>query len=286
MTIQIGWIIAISCTLGGYVLHGGNPLVLWQPTEVLTIVGAAVGTMLASNTVTNLKATMAAIGTAFKTKSAVKQYHLDLLCLMFEILQKIKRDGLMSLEGDIEQPESSPLFEKYPNILKDHHLVDFITDYLRMMLGGALDVIQIESLMEQELDVHHQEQHIPIGAVAALADGLPAFGIVAAVMGVVQTMGSIGLPPAELGKLIGAALVGTFLGILLAYAIVTPVAKVLEQNLASDTRSFMAVKAILIASLNNFPPASAIEFGRKVLYSDQRPSFTELDEGTKAVKGK
>jgi chemotaxis protein MotA len=192
----------------------------------------------------------------------------------------------MSLEGDIEQPESSPLFEKYPNILKDHHLVDFITDYLRMMLGGALDVIQIESLMEQELDVHHQELHVPITAVSNLADGLPAFGIVAAVMGVVHTMGSIGLPPAELGKLIGAALVGTFLGILLAYAIVTPIAKVLEQNLAADSRAFMSVKAILIASLNNFPPASAVEFGRKVLFSDQRPSFTELDEGTKSVKGK
>jgi len=286
MLITIGWIISIACVLGGYTLHGGNPMVLWQPTEVLTIVGAAVGTMLASNTVPNLKMTLSAIGSAFKAKKAVKQYHLDLLCLMFEILQKIKRDGLMSLEGDIEQPESSPLFEKYPNILQDHHLVDFITDYLRMMLGGALDVVQIESLMEQELDVHHQEQHIPITAVANLADGLPAFGIVAAVMGVVQTMGSIGLPPAELGKLIGAALVGTFLGILLAYAIVTPIAKVLEQNLASETRTFMVVKAILIASLNNFPPASAVEFGRKVLFSEQRSTFTELDEGTKAVKGK
>ena len=140
--------------------------------------------------------------------------------------------------------------------------------------------------MEQELDVHHQELHVPITAVSNLADGLPAFGIVAAVMGVVHTMGSIGLPPAELGKLIGAALVGTFLGILLAYAIVTPIAKVLEQNLAADSRAFMSVKAILIASLNNFPPASAVEFGRKVLFSDQRPSFTELDEGTKSVKGK
>jgi len=205
---------------------------------------------------------------------------------LFEILQKIKRDGLMSLEGDIEEPESSPLFEKYPLIMNDHHLVDFITDYLRMMLGGSLDVIQIESLMEQELDVHHQETHIPVASVTNVGDGLPAFGIVAAVMGVVHTMGSIGLPPAELGKLIGAALVGTFLGILLAYAIVSPVAKVLEQNAESDTRAYMAVKAVLIASLNNFPPAAAVEFGRKVLFSYQRPTFAELDEGTKAVKGK
>lgn len=276
----------MGCALGGYALHGGNVMVLWQPTEVLTIVGAAIGTMLASNTVANLKATFAALGSAFKSASGVKAFHLDLLCLLFEILQKIKRDGLMSLEADIEDPETSTLFEKYPAVLKNHHLTDFITDYLRMMLGGALDLVQIESLMEQELDVHHQEGHIPVSAVTNVADGLPAFGIVAAVMGVVHTMGSIGLPPAELGKLIGAALVGTFLGILLAYAFVQPVAKILEQNLSTETRAFMAVKAVLIASLNNFPPAAAIEFGRKVLFSDQRPTFLELDEGTKAVKGK
>jgi chemotaxis protein MotA len=286
MNIPIGWIIAMGCALGGYALHGGHVGVLWQPTEVLTIVGAAVGTMLASNTPTNLKAVFAALGSAFKSAGAVKKFHLDLLCLLFEILQKIKRDGLMSLEADIEEPDASPLFEKYPEILADHHLVDFITDYLRMMLGGALDLVQIESLMEQEIDVHHQEGYIPVASVTQVGDGLPAFGIVAAVMGVVHTMGSIGLPPAELGKLIGAALVGTFLGILLAYAFVQPVAKVLEQKLALDARSYMAVKAVLIASLNNFPPAAAIEFGRKVLYMEQRPTFQELDEGTKAVKGK
>jgi chemotaxis protein MotA len=286
MNIPIGWIIAMACALGGYALHGGNIMVLWQPTEVLTIVGAAVGTMIAANTPTNLKKMFAGLGGAFKAAGNVKQKSLDLLCLMFEILQKIKRDGLMSLEGDIEEPESSPLFEKYPEILKDHHLVDFITDYLRMMLGGSLDVIQIESLMEQELDVHHTEAHIPVNAVTNVGDGLPAFGIVAAVMGVVHTMGSIGLPPAELGKLIGAALVGTFLGILLAYAFVSPVAKVLEQKADAEGRFYMAIKAILIASLNNFPPAAAVEFGRKVLFSYQRPSFAELDEGTKAVKGK
>jgi chemotaxis protein MotA len=286
MNIPIGWIIAMACALGGYALHGGHIMVLWQPTEVLTIVGAAVGTMIAANTPTNLKKMFSALGGAFKNAKNVKQKSLDLLCLMFEILQKIKRDGLMSLEGDIEEPDSSPLFEKYPEILKDHHLVDFITDYLRMMLGGSLDVIQIESLMEQELEVHHHEAHIPVNAVTNVGDGLPAFGIVAAVMGVVHTMGSIGLPPAELGKLIGAALVGTFLGILLAYAFVSPVAKVLEQKAEADGRAYMAIKAILIASLNNFPPAAAVEFGRKVLFSYQRPSFAELDEGTKAVKGK
>jgi chemotaxis protein MotA len=286
MTIPLGWIIGMVCALGGYALHGGHISVLWQPTEVLTIVGAAVGYMVASNSMRILKQTMAALPTAFKGSAASKRLYLDLLCLMFEILSKIRRDGLMSMEGDIEEPHSSALFEKYPSINKDHHLIEFLTDYLRMMLGGALNVLQIESLMEQELEVHHQSAHVPVGVIQKVADALPAFGIVAAVMGVVHTMGSIGLPPAELGKLIGAALVGTFLGILLAYSFVGPVATVMEQNAEAESKSFLCVKAVLLAHLNGFTAPAAVEFGRKILYADLRPSFKELDDETKAVKGK
>ena len=285
MNIPIGWIIAMSCALGGYALHGGNTMVLWQPTEVLTIVGAAVGTMIASNSMINLKKTFAALGSAFKTKSSVKQMHLDLLCLMFEILQKIKRDGLMSLEGDIEEPEASPLFEKYPSVTKDHHLVDFITDYLRMMLGGSLDVIQIESLMEQELDVHHQEGHIPVASVTNVGDGLPAFGIVAAVMGVVHVMGSVGqVSNAELGVMIAAALVGTFLGILLAYGFVEPLGGLMEQKTEDAAKEFQCIKSTLLASMQGYNPATAIEFGRKVLFSTDRPTFSELEGHVKGKK--
>ena len=276
----------MGCALGGYALHGGNVMVLWQPTEVLTIVGAAVGTMIASNSMINLKKTFAALGSAFKTKAAVKQMHLDLLCLMFEILQKIKRDGLMSLEADIEEPHSSPLFEKYPSIAHDHHLTEFICDYLRMMLGGSLNIQQVEALMEQELETHHAEAHVPVTIIGKMADAFPAFGIVAAVMGVVMVMGSIGLPPAELGKLIGAALVGTFLGILMSYSVTGPISSALEQNEEVESKTFLAVKAVLLASLNGFPPQAAVEFGRKVLFSDMQPTFKELDEETKAVKGK
>jgi chemotaxis protein MotA len=192
----------------------------------------------------------------------------------------------MSLEADIEEPEASPLFEKYPSIAKDHHLTEFICDYLRMMLGGSLNIQQVEALMEQELETHHQEAHVPVTVIAKMADAFPAFGIVAAVMGVVMVMGSIGLPPAELGKLIGAALVGTFLGILMSYSVTGPIASALEQNEEVDGKAFLSVKAVLLASLNGFPPQAAIEFGRKVLFSDMRPSFKELDEETKAVKGK
>ncbi len=286
MLILIGWTIALACALGGYALHGGHLAVLWQPTEVLTIVGAGLGTLVASNSNRNLKKVFGGLGIAFGNPAGSKRYYLDLLCLMFEILNKIRRDGLMSMEADIEEPHASPLFEKYPAILKDHHLVDFITDYLRMMLGGSLNIIQLETLMEQELEVHHAEAHFASGAWAKVGDGLPAFGIVAAVMGVVHTMGSIGLPPAELGKLIGAALVGTFLGILLAYAIVAPIVSVIDQNNDVNGKAFLAVKSVLLASLNGYPPQAAVEFGRKILFSDQRPSFQELDEETKAVKGK
>jgi len=260
--------------------------VLWQPTEVLSIVGLAVGYLIAGNSGRAIKATMAALPRAFKSPSANKRKCLDLLCLLFEVLQKIRRDGLMSLEADIEEPEASPLFEKYPSIAKDHHLTEFICDYLRMMLGGSLNIQQVEALMEQELETHHQEAHLPVTVIAKMADAFPAFGIVAAVMGVVMVMGSIGLPPAELGKLIGAALVGTFLGILMSYSVTGPIASALEQNEEVDGKAFLSVKAVLLASLNGFPPQAAIEFGRKVLFSDMRPSFKELDEETKAVKGK
>lgn len=286
MTIPLGWIIALTCALGGYALHGGEILVLWQPTEVLTIGGAAFGYMVASNGLRVLKQTASAVPAAFKGVSASKRLYLDLLCLLFEILNKIRREGLMSMEGDIEEPHSSALFEKYPTVAKNHHLLEFLTDYLRMMLGGSLNLIQIENLMEQELEVHHESEHQPIQVIQKVADALPAFGIVAAVMGVVHTMGSIGLPPEELGKLIGAALVGTFLGILLSYSFVGPVASVMEQNLESDAKSYLCVKAVLLAHLNGFTPPAAVEFGRKILYPDLRPSFKELDEETKAVKGK
>jgi chemotaxis protein MotA len=279
-------VVGLGCALLGYALHGGNVRVLWQPTEVLSIVGLAVGYLIAGNSGRAIKDTMAALPRAFKSPSANKRKCLDLLCLLFEVLQKIRRDGLMSLEADIEEPEASPLFEKYPSIAKDHHLTEFICDYLRMMLGGSLNIQQVEALMEQELETHHQEAHLPVTVIAKMADAFPAFGIVAAVMGVVMVMGSIGLPPAELGKLIGAALVGTFLGILMSYSVVGPIASALEQNEEVDGKAFLSVKAVLLASLNGFPPQAAIEFGRKVLFSDMRPSFKELDEETKAVKGK
>ena len=286
MVIPLGIIIGFGCALAGYVLHGGNPVVLWQPTEMLTIFGLAIGATISSNTNRTIKLMMHDLSAVFKGSKVNKVFLLDVLALMFELLNKIRKDGLMALEADLEEPENSEIFKKYPSVLDNHHLVEFLTDYLRMMLGGSLNLVQLEGLMEQELEEFVKTEHLAVHAVDNMAQGLPAFGIVAAVMGVVQTMGSIGLPPAELGKLIGAALVGTFLGILFSYAVVAPIASAMGQRGELEIKSLFAVKAILLASLNGFTPPQACEFGRKIMFPDQRPTFKEFDEKAKEVKGK
>ena len=187
----------------------------------------------------------------------------------------------MSIEKDVEEPDTSPLFKKYPVMGSDHHVVEFITDYLRMMVSGNLNSHEIEALMDNEIDTHHSEGHAPVAAVARLAGALPAFGIVAAVLGIVNTMSAIGQPPAVLGAMIGSALVGTFLGILLAYGIVEPLGGLMEQKLDESTKEFQVVKTVLLASMQGYAPQVAIEFGRKVLYSTERPTFLELETHVK-----
>lgn len=192
----------------------------------------------------------------------------------------------MSIEGDVEEPHSSPLFSKYPKIAHDHHVVEFMTDYLRLMVGGNLNAFEIENLMDVEIETHHHEAALPSQAISKVADGLPAFGIVAAVMGVVNTMGSLHLPPAELGPMVGAALVGTFLGILMAYGFVGPIATILERKTEEGTQVFNTIKVTLLASLNGYAPQVAVEFGRKALNSTERPSFKELEDFVKNAKNK
>jgi len=208
------------------------------------------------------------------------------MSLLSDILSKVRKEGLMSIEGDVDAPEESPIFTKYPGILADHHVVEFITDYLRLMVSGNMDAFQIENLMDNEIETHHHEGEIPVHSISRLGDAMPAFGIVAAVMGVVHTMESVGLPPAELGILIAHALVGTFLGILLAYGFVGPLASLLEQKLEESTKMLQCIKVTLLASLNGYAPQLAIEFGRKVLYSTERPSFNELEDHIKQSKSK
>lgn len=286
MFVIIGYVVVCGMIFGGYALAGGHLGALWQPLEVMMIFGGAFGAFIVGNDSKAIKATIKSLPTLFKGSKYSKQLYMDLLALLFEILTKIRKDGLMAIEKDIEDPESSALFSKYPTILHDHHLVEFITDYLRLMVSGNMDAFQVENLMDNELETHHMEGHVPAHCIAKLGDGLPAFGIVAAVMGVVHTMENVALPPAELGILIAHALVGTFLGILLAYGFVGPLSGLLEQKLEESSKSFQTVKVVLLASLNGYAPPIAVEFGRKVLYSTERPGFTELEEHVKQTKSK
>lgn len=286
MLVIIGYVVVCASVFGGFALNGGHLAALMQPLELLMIGGAALGSFLVGNNGKAIKATMSAIPTLFKGSRHTKELYMEMMSLLFDVLSKVRKEGLMSIEGDIDRPEESPLFSKYPGVMSDHHIVEFMTDYLRLMVSGNMDAFQIENLMDNEIETHHHEGAVPGHCIAKLGDGLPAFGIVAAVMGVVHTMESVGIPPAELGILIAHALVGTFLGILLAYGFVSPLSSLLEQKLEESTKMFQCVKVTLLASLNGYAPALAVEFGRKVLYSTERPTFAELEEHIKKSKAK
>jgi chemotaxis protein MotA len=283
MFVIIGWVVALGCIFGVYIVHGGNIGVILKalPFELTTILGAALGAFLANNQMKVVKAAIAGIGRCFKGSKFSKARYMELLSLLFDILQKARKEGLMSIEKDVEDPANSPLFQKYPTVGTDHHVTEFITDYLRMMVSGNLNAHEIESLMDSEIETHHQEEHAAVAAIQRLAGGLPAFGIVAAVLGVVNTMGSVGQPPAVLGGMIGSALVGTFLGILLAYGFVEPLGGLLEQKVEDAGKELQCIKTTLLASMQGYAPQVAIEFGRKVLYSGDRPSFAELESHVK-----
>jgi len=283
MFILIGYVLALGCIFGAYILHHGNMAVIIEalPLEMMAIGGGAIGAFLVNNQPKTVKGVLAAFGPLFKGSKYSKDRYLELMAMMFEVLQKIRKEGLMSIEKDVEDPHNSALFGKYPVVGHDHHVVEFITDYLRMMVSGNLNAHEIETLMDNEIDTHHHEGHNACAAVARLAGALPAFGIVAAVLGVVNTMGSVGQPPAILGGMIGSALVGTFLGILMAYGVVEPLGGLMEQKLDEGTKEFNVVKTVLLASMQGYAPQVAIEFGRKVLYSTERPTFAELEAHVK-----
>ena len=283
MFVIVGWLLALGCIFGVYIAHGGNISVILHalPFEMITIFGAALGAFLANNQMKVVKASLKGLGQCFKGSKFSKARYLELLALMYDILQKARKEGLMSIEKDVEDPHNSPLFQKYPTVGSDHHVTEFITDYLRMMVSGNLNAHEIESLMDSEIETHHQEEHAAVAAIQRLAGGLPAFGIVAAVLGVVNTMGSVGQPPAVLGGMIGSALVGTFLGILLAYGFVEPLGGLLEQKVEDAGKEFQCIKTTLLASMQGYAPQVAIEFGRKVLLSTVRPTFSELEQHVK-----
>jgi len=286
MVVLIGYAIAFSCIFGAYIIHGGNIQVILHaiPTEMMAIAGGSLGAFVVTNQPRVLKATVAALPKLLKASKYTKARYMEMMALLYDILQKARKEGLMAIENDVESPQESPIFQKYPTISADHHVVEFMTDYLRMMVSGNLNAHEIESLMDNEIETHHAEAHAPAAAIQRLAGALPAFGIVAAVLGVVNTMGSVGQPPAILGAMIGSALVGTFLGILLAYAVVEPLAGLMEQKVDEGSKELQCIKVTLLASMQGYAPQVAVEFGRKVLYSTERPTFNELESHVKGKK--
>lgn len=281
MFVIVGYVIVAASVFGGFALAGGHLGALFQPLELLMIGGGALGAFFVGNNNKVIKATVKDLPKIFKGSKYSKESYMELMALMYELLGKVRKEGLMSIEGDVENPSDSPLFSKYPKVLEDHHAVEFITDYLRIMVSGNLNAMEIENLMDVEIETHHHEALISSHVIAKVGDGMPAFGIVAAVMGVVHTMESVGIPPAELGMLIAHALVGTFLGILLAYGFVGPLATLLEQKADEGTKMLQAIKVTLLSNLNGYAPAMSVEFGRKVLNSTERPGFLELETHVK-----
>jgi chemotaxis protein MotA len=280
MFLIIGGVVVISCIIGSFLAQGGELHVLWQPFELIIIGGSGVGAYIIANPKTVLGKTLKGFGSVMKGAKYKKDDYVELLSLLYQVFKLAKTKGMLALEGHVEHPEESDLFSRYPGFMANHHAQEFLCDYLRLMTLGTDNPHELEGLMDQELDTHHQEEHRVSHALQSLAEAFPGLGIVAAVLGVIHTMGSITEPPAVLGHLIGAALVGTFLGILLCYGFVGPMATALKGNQEEEHLYFVCIKAGLIAHLQGYAPAVSVEFARKILQSHTRPSFLELEEAT------
>ena len=286
MKIIFGILFVTGCVFGGFIISGGQLLALWHPPELMIILGGATGAFIISNPPSVLSGSVKGLLGILKGSKYKKATYMELLTLMHNLFAKSRKEGLMALEADIDEPHESELFKAFPKLAANHHLIDFISDYLRLMVGGNMNAFELESLMDLEMETHHHEASAPATAVTTMSDGLPGFGIVAAVMGVVITMGFITEPPEVLGMKVGAALVGTFLGILFAYGFVGPMAKAMESQAEEDSMLLNCAKACIMATLNGYTPQVAIEFGRKALSSNVRPSFMELEEHIKEQKNK
>ncbi|AYN95873.1 MULTISPECIES: flagellar motor stator protein MotA [Pseudomonas] len=279
----IGIIVVIGSILAGFVLSGGSIMALVHPYEVLTIGGASLGAFLQANSGSTFKIVFKKSLSMFGHRFT-HAYYLDVLKLLYEILNKSRREGMMSIEGDIEEPNESPIFSKYPAILKDARMTAFITDYLRLMSSGNMAPHELEGLFDMELNSTKADLEHPSHAVAKIADGMPAMGIVAAVLGIVITMGLLAEGDTiKIGASVGTALVGTFLGILASYGFFAPLAASLEHDAKEELNVLESIKATLVASASGMPPTVAVEFGRKVLYPAHRPSFIELEQAMRGA---
>ncbi|SLM62412.1 MULTISPECIES: flagellar motor stator protein MotA [Dickeya] len=284
MLVILGYLVTIGSILGGYLIVGGELGALYQPSELLIIGGAAVGAFIVGNTGKAIKSTMKSLPILLQGSKYTKAVYMDLMAVLFRLMAKSRQQGMLSLEFDIDNPNESEIFSTYPRILADSYIVEFVTDYLRLMVSGNMNAFEIETLMDEEIETVEHEVEVPATSLNLMGDGLPAFGIVAAVMGVVHSLAFVDRPAAELGMMIAHAMVGTFLGILLAYGFVSPLASLLRQKNSEKIKVLQCIKVTLLSSLNGYAPQIAVEFGRKTLYSTVRPSFTEMEEHIRNVK--
>jgi len=284
MLIIVGYLIIVLSVFGGFALSGGNLHSLFQPSELLIIGGAALGSFVIANNIKVIKATMRASFSVFKGSNYSRRFYIELLSLFFELTNKIRKDGVLSIESDIENYKESPLFSPYQLVIRETKIMEFFCDHLRLIVTGRVDKMHLEQLMDEDIETYVQEAELPIVAITKVADSLPAFGIVAAVMGIVTTMQNINGPPEELGHHVAAALVGTFLGVLLGYGFTAPIAGILENRMHSEVIILQSIKVVLIASVHNLAPSIAVEFARKVLYSAERPTSNELEQLLKEAR--
>lgn len=284
MLVLTGYLVVLLSVFGGFMLSGGSLYALFQPFEFLIIAGAAIGSFLIANSPKVIKASIKSFFSIFKASNYTKKFYIELLSLYFELTNKIRKDGVLSIEPDVENYQQSALFSKYKLIQREHKVMEFLCDHLRLIVTGRVDIMHLEDLMDEDIETFHNEGELPIIAISKVADSLPAFGIVAAVMGVVITMSMIGAAPSVLGEHVARALVGTFLGVLIGYGFTAPIASILENRLHAVVTILQSVKVVLLASVHNLAPIIAVEFARKVLYSGERPTNSELEILLKEIR--
>jgi chemotaxis protein MotA len=283
MLLIVGALIVLGSVAGGYLMHGGVLGALWQVNELVIIGGAALGALIIGTPISLIKQLLARLGGFFKSPPS-KDVYLDLLALQYQLYRLTQQSGVMALEAHVEEPEKSAIFSKFPTFLANHHAVSFLSDSVRVIILGGVTPHDLESLMDEDLEVHHHEALKPAQTLAKVADALPGLGIVAAVLGIVITMQAIGGPPEEIGHSVAAALVGTFLGILASYGFVQPMATSMEHMVEAEGRYLICIKAGVLAVYKGFPPAIAVEFARRTLPEDVRPTFTETEQACKGQR--
>jgi len=282
MFVIIGIVVVFGAVLAGYLMEHGNLKVLMQPAELVIIGGAAIGTVLIANPLHILKAIAGGVAGAFRGSKFGRDKYLETMKMMYELFGRARKEGLMALETDSDAPDKSPIFSKYPNFLKDNHALAFVCDTIRMAAGGGVEPFDVDQMMEVDMDVHHHEAAQPIAALSTMADSLPGLGIVAAVFGVVITMGALGGPPEEIGHKVAAALVGTFLGILLCYGLVGPVAANMGKAAEEEHAYYQVLRVAIVSFMKGIPPTVAVEFARRAIPGHVRPSFLDAE---KYIKG-